>query len=237
MYDIKPLEEKWKKYRNKQRRPWYMFFFLVLISIGVIFTFFNYKEFFVAKFNALSTKEIIFIKPSTVLLHDALVTLEINKAKVIKEIKVNASAEKNASPLPLGIVEDIPVLEDVQNRKKYPKEKVDKPRKKIHINIIETLNQSAYKDVAKRFKQSHDTDDSLFLAKSYYKKSYYKKAVYWALQTNKVNRNIDESWIIFAKSKANLGHKNEAIRILTSYVKRVNSSRAKHLLKKLQNNN
>jgi len=36
-------------------------------------------------------------------------------------------------------------------------------------------------------------DDSLFLASNYYKKGAYKKAVYWALQTNKIDKNIEET--------------------------------------------
>ena len=104
----------------------------------------------------------------------------------------------------------------------------------MHLNIVETSSVSAYKDVAKRFKQTHDTDDSLFLARSYYRKGNYKKAEYWSLQTNKINRNIEESWLIFAKSKVKLGRKNEAIDILTKYIKKSNSAEGKSLLNKIK---
>jgi tetratricopeptide (TPR) repeat protein len=147
----------------------------------------------------------------------------------------------------MEIVEDLPIPEDSTNVHKpkikittieKPKVKietapVEKPHKKIHLNIIETTNVNAYKDVAARFRQSHETDDSLFLAKAYYRKGNYKKAEYWALQTNKVNGNIEETWLIFIKSKVKLGHKNEAIRILTEYVKRSNSPQARILLEKM----
>ena len=126
----------------------------------------------------------------------------------------------------MEIVEDIPIPENVKT--------IKEPKVKMHLNIIETTSLSAYKDVAKRFNQSHDTDDSLFLAKSYYRKGNYKKAEYWALQTNKVNENIEESWLIFAKSKVKLGRKNEAIRILTVYIKKSNSVEAKSLLDKIK---
>ena len=135
-------------------------------------------------------------------------------------------------------MEDLPISEDIGTIKE-PKVRIEtttieEPRKKMHLDIIETTSVSAYKDVAKRFHQSHDTDDSLFLAKSYYRKGNYKKAEYWALQTNKVNDNIEESWLIFVSSKVKLGHKNEAIRILTTYIKRSNSAEARSLLYKIK---
>jgi len=113
---------------------------------------------------------------------------------------------------------------------------IKKPRKKMHLNIVESSSVSAYKDVERRFYQSHDTDDSLFLAKSYFRKGNYNKSEFWALQTNKVNSNIEESWLIFAKSKVELGRTNEAIRILTNYVKRSHSSAANNLLNALKKN-
>jgi tetratricopeptide (TPR) repeat protein len=101
---------------------------------------------------------------------------------------------------------------------------------------METSSVTAYKDVEKRFSQSHDIDDALFLARSYYKKGNYKKAEHWALETNKVDPNMEESILIFVKSKIKLGRKNEAISILKSYLKRSNSQEAINLLHHIENN-
>lgn len=246
MYDIKPLEEEWKKYRKKKRKPLYL---IGIISAGVLvglFALFGIKDLslpelpqFISKDSSETTLE----KTTNVLIEDKLTTLQIRKQVVVEDIKpvVKLKVEEDVPALP--VVEDIPVLDEVKPKKYVKKEykkpvrkniKVEKPRKKMHLNIIESSSVSAYKDVEKRFYESHDTDDSLFLAKSYFRKGNYKKAEYWALQTNKVNKNIDDSWLIFAESKVKLGRKNEAIRVLTNYVKMSNSSRAKSLLYKLK---
>lgn len=243
MYDIKPLEEEWKKYKKKKRKPWFVLIFSIFLILLISFSFLNYKEIDFLKFNNKNKVEMITDHSTAVLIDKALTTLETKKPKVsevsqITEIKPMTVTSENGS---MEIVEDLPLSEDVKTIKKpsikietVEKETVEKPRKKMHLNIIETSSVSAYKDVAKRFKQTHDTDDSLFLARSYYRKGNYKKAEYWALQTNKINGNIAESWLIFAKSKVKLGRKNEAIDILTKYIKKSNSAEGKSLLNKIK---
>ncbi len=233
MYDIKPLEEEWKKYKKKKMKPWYTVIFFIFLMLLISLTFLNYKEIDFLKFNDKSKVEIVTDKSTTLLIDKALTTLETKKSEVTEIKPMTVTSYENES---MEIVEDIPMLEDVKTIKE-PRVKIktiEKSRKKMHLNIIETTSVSAYKDVEKRFNQSHDTDDSLFLAKSYYRKGNYKKAEYWALQTNKVNENIEESWLIFAKSKVKLGRKNEAIRILTAYIKRSDSTQAKSLLDKIK---
>jgi len=248
MYDIKPLEDEWKKYNNKKRKPIYLTV-LLLIGIGIgVFILFNVKEISLPEFN--TTRNIVskVDTRSSVLLEDKLTTLQIKKSELIEDIKppvkMNVEVSKEETIPELPIVENIPILEEVKKKritkKVYKKQvskkiKVDAPRKKMHLNIIESSSVSAYKDVEKRFYESHDADDSLFLAKSYFRKGNYKKAEYWALQTNKVNKYIDESWLIFVKAKVKLGRKNEAIRVLTNYVKMSDSSKAKNLLLRLKN--
>lgn len=251
MYDIKPLEEEWKKYKRKKRRPWYILIFSIFLLLLISLTFLNYKEMDFPKFDNKSKIEIVTDKSTTLLVDQALTTLETKKSKISEttqtmEVKpVVVTSYENDT---MDDIEDLPIPEDTGKIKKprvkikietieKPRAKintVEKPRKKMHLNIIESSSVNAYKDVAKRFTQSHDTDDSLFLAKSYYRKGNYKKAEYWALQTNKVNSNIEESWLIFVKSKVKLGHKNEAKNILMDYIKKSNSAEAKSLLHKIK---
>ena len=238
MYDIKPLEEEWKKYKKKKRRPWFVLIFSIFFILLISFSFLNYKEIDFLKFNDKSKIDVVTNHSTAVLIDKALPILETNQSKVneglqISEAKPMIVTSENGS---MEIVEDLPIAEDVKAIEETSEktETVEKPRKKMHLNIIESTSVSAYKDVEKRFEQSHDTDDSLFLAKSYYGKGNYKKAEYWALQTNKVNGNIEESWLIFAKSKVKLGRKNEAIHILTNYIKKSNSVEAQNLLNKIK---
>ena len=239
MYDIRPLEEEWKKYNKKKRRPWFVLLFSILIILLLSLTFLNYKEIDFLEFYDKSKSETVINESTTLLIDKALTTLETKRPKVSEILQttetksMEVTSNENGS---IEIIDELPISEDAKTIKK-PKLNIEvdvKPRKKMHLDIIETSSVSAYKDVAKRFAQSHDTDDSLFLAKSYYRKGNYKKAEYWALQTNKVNDNIEESWLIFAKSKVKQGQKNEAISILTTYIKKSNSLQAKNLLNKIK---
>jgi tetratricopeptide (TPR) repeat protein len=247
MYDIKPLEEEWKKYKKKQRRPWYTLISVIILILFISLVFLNYKENDFFKFNDTNKIKKITDQSEDLIVDKALTKLEVKKPETTVDTEMKPMTVISSTNGSMEIVEDLPIPEDSTNVHKpkikittieKPKVKietatVEKPHKKIHLNIIETTNVNAYKDVAARFRQSHETDDSLFLAKAYYRKGNYKKAEYWALQTNKVNGNIEESWLIFIKSKVKLGHKNEAIRILTEYVKRSNSPQARILLEKM----
>lgn len=236
MYDIKPLELEWKKYRKKRKKPWYIggfIFFIVLITAIIFYG--NFKidlSKLTADFNIAKGNHSTVVKSvnSNVLLDDALVALEIEKSIVKKSIVIE-TVEKEEARTP-NILVDIPVLEEVSAP---VNENMSNVKNKIQLNIIETSSVTAYKDVEKRFLQSHDVDDSLFLAKSYYKKGLYKDAEYWALETNKLDENIEESVLIFVKSKAKLGHKNEAVSILTKYISRTASHEAKNLLLRIKN--
>jgi hypothetical protein len=253
MYDIKPLEEEWKQYKKSQRKP-YIIAATILSGIAIISLYsFNTDKSILSKFPSFSTTKVSQNNDnkveSTILVNNAFNKIQIHKKEVIETIKPIVKVhtqERIEEAIPtLPVVNNIPILDEKPKRvivhkkivtRKVTKPKREKPRKKMHLNIVESSSVSAYRDVEKRFYQSHDTDDSLFLAKSYFRKGNYKKSEYWALQTNKVSSNIEESWIIFVKSKVKLGHKNEAIQILNNYVKRSNSHSARNLLYKLKKN-
>jgi len=249
MYDMKSLEEEWKLYQKKKKKPWF-----ILLGIGAFLTvilvwqykhinFSNFAYFFEKDKTMIASKEL-----KDIMLSTQIDTLQIYKKKPIVETKpvtkdMVAKGSIDSMPI-LPVVNDIPIIDDktsdnigkivVSEKPKVKKVNPEVSRKKMHLDIIKTSTVSAYKDVEKRFYQSYDTDDSLFLAKSYYRKGEYKKAEFWSLQTNKINSNIEDSWLIFVKSKVKLGHKNEAIRILTSYAQKSNSSAAWNLLLQLK---
>ena len=255
MYDIKSLENEWEEYNKNKKRSLYFFIALIVTLIAVVSFFLNGKNIIFSKISSPfvtnqdnSTKG----KYDAILMHKEFNDLQMNVVEASGEIKPipNLDIEENTKDMPvLPIVNNIPVLdnekfEKSKIQKNIDKDKYEKPiihivttdiaHKKIDLNIVESSSISAYEDVEKRFRQTFDTDDSLFLAKSYFRKGQYSQAEFWALETNKINPNIEESWLIFVKSKAKLGQKNEAIRILTSYAKKSNSSRAWNLLLKLK---
>ncbi|PHS37455.1 MAG: hypothetical protein COB07_10660 [Sulfurovum sp.] len=238
MYDIKPLENEWKKYRKKKLKPWIIASVsLIVLSVSGIFLlpkskidFSKFDNSFVIASNSTYTEDKKIENSnrktkSNVLINDPLNKLEIEKS-VTDQVNIAANDSSNAFV-------DIPILDGKQEKTvRYGQ----KGKAKVHLDIVDTTSVTAYKDVAKRFEKSHDIDDSLFLARSYYKKGNYKKSEYWALATNKVDSNIEESILIFVKSKTKLGRKNEAISILKSYLKKSNSQEARNLLHRIENN-
>ena len=240
MYDIKQLEHEWKQYRKKKLKPWYIgsLILLVLIVPATIFLmndkidFGKLKSYFEASKEMLSqednTKDSLDSKEmnvkQNVLIDDALHALEVKE----NVIDISDRVVKK----PLNILVDIPVLDDTNE---FIVEETPQAKKKIHLEIIESTSVTAYRDVEKRFLESHDIDDALFLARSYYKKGDYEKAVYWALEINKLDEDMEEGLLIFVKSKVKMGRKNEAISILTTYVKKSDSQEAKKLLYLIEN--
>ena len=70
---------------------------------------------------------------------------------------------------------------------------------------------------------------SLFAAKKYYELGVYDQAYNYALITNNINSDIDDSWIIFAKSLVKLDKKDKALKVLSKYINQSHSAEAKIL--------
>jgi len=231
MYDIEALEKKWKKYKKNKNRVYY-YMSIVFLSITLIFLVnieINMNSFnkYIQSLSS-STDMIEDLSKQKFLLNSSLKRIEVSKRDEMKIDQIKKIKKED-------ILVDIPILDDIPIVGLLEKKEEIK-RKKIHLDIFETSSITAYKDVENRFYQTHEIDDSLFLAKSYYKKNNYKKAEYWALQTNKLDKNLEESLLIFVKSKVKLGYKNKAIEILMSYIKKTNSEDAKKLLYRINNN-
>jgi len=241
MYDIKPLEEEWEKYRRKKRKPYIFTGVAILVLLFGVSGLYYFKEKLFSFTDKNSTKK---IHSKTIVFSE---DKSLNKLEVEAPVRVLEAEQEEAST---EIVEDLPISDGKPVRKKprvkinivtteMPKVKKhssrrETPHKRVHLAITETSGPSAYKELERRFKETQDTDDSLFLAKAYYRQHKYKKAEYWALQTNNINANIEESILIFAKAKVKLGRKHEAIRILSKYIQQTGSVEAKMLLIKIK---
>lgn len=104
------------------------------------------------------------------------------------------------------------------------------PKQHINIQVTTKKNNVSAQEIEERFRFAKDKDDALFLARYYYDKKSYKKALKWALETNKLDSDIEESWLIFGRAKARLGQRMEAIRVLQAYYNRTGSPKAQKLL-------
>jgi len=106
-------------------------------------------------------------------------------------------------------------------------------REKRKIKIQQSGNN--YMTIMKqKFAQNKNPRDALLVAKAYYSAGNYKKSEEWSLKANNLNSNLDESWLIFAKSKDKMGKRREALKILVAYYNKSKSSRVKALINKMK---
>ncbi|MDD2451606.1 MAG: CDC27 family protein [Sulfurovum sp.] len=240
MYDIDRLEKQWSRYNKKRKRPLYISLFLLTLGIALaagVYLNDTLRDSLIALLQKDSRHQTV----------AAAEKLPPSEANVSVENEPMKSEEKanipkvviEVEPNPYDVASKEPVLEPVESLERVPEAKSDSPKpesahKKMHLDILDTSSVTAYKDVESRFYQTHDTDDSLFLARSYFNRGEYKKAEYWALQTNKVDNSIEESWLLFAHAKAKLGQKQDAIKVLKSYIIKTNSIEAKRLLEQIK---
>lgn len=106
--------------------------------------------------------------------------------------------------------------------------------KKSSINIARKDEMEDIAHVIKRFNVNHNPALSLFVAKKYYQLGDYEQAYNYALITNDINNNIEESWLIFSKSLVKINKKEMAIETLKKYISHSHSSQARQLLDEIQ---
>ena len=135
------------------------------------------------------------------------------------------STQKNLKKL-LRSVENssAPIKENINTFKTQPSS--DKV-----ISIVRQRDNKDLRDVINRFEKNKSPALSLFIAKRFYALGDYQQAYNYALITNEINSNIEDSWIIFAKSLVKLGQKDMAISTLNSYISHSHSLNAKLLLR------
>jgi hypothetical protein len=262
MRNVDALEEKWRIYKYKQYAP----YIVATILLIATFIYFLLKDDLDKKkpvdFEIISSivnmdKEIVERK-MPLAIHGDLNALE-------PELIYNAVVEKICVKRPMvdyvenfnddniSIIESEPVnsvktdqvksfVESNKNSNNevclaLPAMKVDekyvKPAK-IKFDTID--NGNAISDIMRRFNQSKDPNDALFLSNSFYESGDYAKSLFWAIETNKITEDIEDAWLLMAKSKAKLGDKSEAIRILKAYSMKKTSNEALDLAREIESN-
>lgn len=87
-----------------------------------------------------------------------------------------------------------------------------------------------------KFDKNNSSDLAVLIAKKYYDIEDYKSSEKWALIANELNSDNEESWVIFAKSKYNLGQKYDAVKVLRIYNDKANSKEIEELIKHIESN-
>ncbi len=238
MYDIPELEKKWRKYKRKQiQKPLIISSVTLLLLVGVTalaLTYLNKPK----EQSKKQPKEVA--KPTQAVVptknSDAIVITKIsNSTQPTKPINSSDSIDlSNAEIVKPNVPDDeIRVIG-------FDKKDAKKIKKKYEDILIpqSTVEATKEKEIAaaleEQFRDTQDPQDSLKVARYYYKIGNYKKAETWAVNTNNLDGDIEESWLIFAKARAKQGFRTDAIKVLQSYYDETNSPKAKTLLDKLR---
>ena len=223
MYNVEKLERQWVRYRKKK-----MIFPIGIVLFGIVaLSVFLYKgtegkmldqnasEIHVAQTDSSLKKEPQGTSGKTEARLDVLATEvpSLSPVKKQEQPKAGQIIFQNAN-------------EEVPSRKKK--------RKNLLIQVSEGGGKDIATDIENRFEFAKDKSDSLFLAKYYYDKMEYAKAERWALETNKLDNAIEESWLIFAKSLAKQGKRIESLKVLRAFLGKENSAKARALMDKIR---
>ena len=146
----------------------------------------------------------------------------------VKKVQKSRKRDKIAQQQPAVEEEYIDINKNKQTR---VAPKVQKNQEQKHVITIERRDsQKDIKEIITRFKKNNNPALSLFVAKKYYELGNYEQAYNYALITNDINNNIEESWLIFAKSLVKLHKRDMAIKTLREYIHYSHSGNARILL-------
>jgi len=248
MLNITDLEKRWFKYKIKSFMPYIVLLSLLIIIVISYFLFALSTE---EKKDANSSLKNNVIKKQTIPVKKRQ-TITANKHSS-KQKDVHISTDNNRStrvlspsmdfmttftqkPLYMQKQRQTPQYRTISQKKKKNVKKSPHKQKKVeviavpHITIIKQNTAHDIKNILSRFQKDKNPALSLFLAKKYYELKDYEKASQYALITNQLNSNIEDSWIIFAKTLVKTHHKQKAINVLTKYIRSSHSTNAALLL-------
>jgi hypothetical protein len=240
MYDIEELEKKWIEYRKKRILRYVKIVSAltagILVGVG-IFTFVGNKS-----GEDGGVKQVHTAKNESSEANRPGSTDSAPKEAVSDTHKSGSAGEKSEAEL-ASMRAEVPSLKQSEKKSSNTKPPMEMTvadagsvaesksvKNTMSLEIVDSDSTKIVKDIEKRFEESNNFDDALFLSKYYYKKKNYKKASYWALQANMIDSTIEDSWILFAKSKVLQGHRVEALRVLQAYYDKTGSEQAKELL-------
>ncbi|MCK5854638.1 MAG: CDC27 family protein [Sulfurovaceae bacterium] len=151
--------------------------------------------------------------------------LERKRAEDVAKKKnlIKAKSSSSLSSSELKVVNG----NDVKNKSSSS----EKETKKINFKTTSSNYMGIMK---KKFEQNKNPREAILIAKAYYKAGNYVESEKWALSANDLDKKSEESWFIFAKSKAKLGKRREALKILVSYYKKNKSAEAKELIEQIK---
>ncbi len=102
------------------------------------------------------------------------------------------------------------------------------PTHTTHKIVAKTVTATKLDIIAlrKQFAQTKDIGIAIIIAQEYYRQKLYPLAIKWSLKANNIDKNNEDSWLIFAKSMYKMGKKETALNALRIYYKKSHSKKA-----------
>ena len=137
--------------------------------------------------------------------------------------------------LKLNIPDEEPLTE--QNGISVPQDEVidleAKPaRKRVNIQVTSASNEESV--LREQFLKTNNPTIALELARLNFRNNNFKEAIKWSLAANDIDNSLEESWIIFAKSKYKLKQSDDAVKALREYNKNLNKASINELINKIK---
>ena len=137
--------------------------------------------------------------------------------------------------LKLNIPDEEPLTE--QNGISVPQDEVidleSKPaRKRVNIQVTSASNEESV--LREQFLKTNNPTIALELARLNFRNNNFKEAIKWSLAANDIDNSLEESWIIFAKSKYKLKQSDDAVKALREYNKNLNKASINELINKIK---
>ena len=250
MLNIPELEKRWLHYKVKSYIPYFIITVSIVVIVSILLS-------FISTASSQSTPEtttIEVIEPIAIApveiqtppRQERIVQIPTEQKEstllkpsfdFMKKMQHATQPYYNNNQMQKSTVDTTPALSNkIINKKPVVKEKiienkvttVEEPTTKVSIKRQNTQNDIY--EIIKRFKSNKNPALSLFVAKKYYELEDYQQSYNYALITNNLNKEIESSWLIFAKSLVKLGKKDMAIKTLEEYIKHSRSSNATMLL-------
>ncbi|SMC09630.1 tetratricopeptide repeat protein [Nitratiruptor tergarcus] len=223
MHEYERLEQRWKVYNFKKNFKSFFLLSILFLLIGGAFYILKMKSSSSLKPKNISSnqKTINNVSHNKNFLAPAL---DFEKRLLNKKV-INKSQKKSNR-------------KQSNNKKKVTDKKATKNKPNIKNRSkkdtfkIETQTLSL-KEMIRNFKKRPSAPLALLIAKKYFTKGEYKHALEWSIKSNELDKNLEESWILFAKSAYRIGDKKRAIKALQIIIRKNNSKEAKRLLRKI----
>ncbi|PHQ57108.1 MAG: hypothetical protein COA30_02800 [Sulfurimonas sp.] len=256
MLNIVDLEKRWMIYKIKSYIPHFSIFISLIVIVSIFLSFSSnpqgieesQKAIFPLIKKGQKDKELLPLSVQAPVMNVEPIKVVKLKPQVMptsKKVMLAPSLEfmrkmqnsmqpyyKNETIKKKHVTEQVeaPKVEIVEQQVVIQEYKTLVPVKVKKISIKRQNTQNDIYEIITRFKKNNNPALSLFVAKKYYELQDYQQAYNYALITNKINKEIESSWIIFTKSLVKLGKREKSISTLKKYIKQSHSSTARILL-------